>query len=981
MADWAGGGGALIDRLGAEERWPQDPLAGASLEPLIEDWRKDTAAERLLATLEQPRVRTLIAGIVAGSPYLRSEFARHPARLDDALRADPERRFGELTVALASDLDAAPALPAAMTVLRTYKAAVAQLIALSDLAGVWDVVEVTRALSAAADAALQGAVRFLFGQAVAKGEWLADPSGADLASGYIVLAVGKYGACELNYSSDIDLIIFFERAKARLKEGVEPQTFFVRLTRDLVRLMDERTAAGYVFRTDLRLRPDAGATQIALSTDAAALYYESFGQNWERAALIKARAVAGDIEAGEDFIAELAPFIWRRNLDFAAIADIHAMKRQIHAFRGFGGIGVVGHNIKLGSGGIREIEFFVQTQQLIAGGRQRNLRTRQTLATLGVLVEAGWIESATAADLADAYRYLRWIEHRLQMVADEQTQEVPSDPVPLESFARFAGYAGTAAFSDALRSVLSRVQRHYAGLFEDAPALTSEGENLVFAGEKDDPGTVAALTRLGYQRPADVLASVRGWHHGRYPAVRSPRARELLTEVQPLLVTAFAATIDPDRAIATFDTFLAELPAGVQLFSLLKANPALMRLVADIMGTAPRLSRILSRRRRLLDAVIDPRAFGALPTAEDLDALVAAEMAQARDPQDVLDRARVVGSEQSFLIGVRVLSGSINASEAGIAYARLAESLIAALAADVEREMERVHGRVPGGGAVVLAMGKLGGWEMTASSDVDLIVVYDYDQAATQSDGAKPLAPSQYYARYTQRLISHLSAPTAEGSLYEVDMRLRPSGQKGPVAAQLSTFRDYQASEAWTWEHLALTRARVITGPPELRRAVEEAIRATLTRPRDAAVIAKDVRDMRARIESEKGTDNIWDLKQVRGGLVDLEFIAQHLQLVHAGAHPEVLDQNTQAAFRKLAGAGVITPGDAGRLIQATRLVHNLTQVVRLCIEGAFDPTTAPVGLTVLLARAGGAPNFQSLEGELRESLAGIHQLFSELVT
>ena len=981
MADTPGGDGALIDRLGADTRWPQDPLAGASLDPLIEDWRKDAAAEHLLSTLKHPRVRALIAGIVAGSPYLRSEFARHPARLDDALRADPDRRFAELTAALAVELEATDAFPAAMTALRTYKASVAQLIALCDLAGVWDVVAVTRALSATADAALQGAVRFLFRQAAAKGEWLADPAGADLASGYIVLAVGKYGACELNYSSDIDLIVFFERAKARLKEGVEPQTFFVRLTRDLVRLIDERTAAGYVFRTDLRLRPDAGATPIALSTDAAALYYESFGQNWERAALIKARAVAGDIEAGDGFIAELAPFIWRRNLDFAAIADIHAMKRQIHAFRGFGGIGVAGHNIKLGSGGIREIEFFVQTQQLIAGGRQRNLRTRRTLEALGVLVEAGWIESATAADLADAYLYLRWIEHRLQMVADEQTQEVPSDPAPLESFARFAGYSGVDAFSEALRSVLSRVQRHYAGLFEDAPELTSEGENLVFAGEKDDPGTVAALTRLGYQRPADVLAAVRGWHHGRYPAVRSPRARELLTEVQPLLVTALAATTDPDRAIATFDTFLAELPAGVQLFSLLKANPALMRLVADMMGTAPRLSRILSRRRRLLDAVIDPRAFGALPSAADLDALVAAEMAQARDPQDVLDRARVVGSEQSFLIGVRVLSGSINASEAGIAYARLAESLIAALAADVEHELERVHGRVPGGGAVVLAMGKLGGWEMTASSDVDLIVVYDYDQAATQSDGPKPLAPSQYYARYTQRLISHLSAPTAEGSLYEVDMRLRPSGQKGPVAAQLSTFRDYQANEAWTWEHLALTRARVISGPPELRHAVEEAIRATLTRARDAAVIAKDVQDMRARIEGEKGTDNIWDLKQVRGGLVDLEFIAQHLQLVHAARHPDVLDQNTLAAFRKLASAGVLDAADADRLVQATRLVHNLTQVVRLCIEEAFDPATAPVGLKVLLARAGGAPNFQSLEGDLRESLAGVHGLFSRLVT
>ncbi len=470
-----------------------------------------------------------------------------------------------------------------------------------------------------------------------------------------------------------------------------------------------------------------------------------------------------------------------------------------------------------------------------------------------MLVEAGWIEGATAADLADAYRYLRWIEHRLQMVADEQTQEVPSDPAPLESFARFAGYASTDDFADALRSVLSRVQRHYAGLFEDAPELTSEGENLVFAGEKDDPGTVAALIAHGLSatgRRSGVRARLA-------PRTLSghalARARELLTEVQPLLIKALAGTTDPDRAIATFDTFLAELPAGVQLFSLLKANPALMRLVADIMGTAPRLSRILSRRRRLLDAVIDPRAFGALPSAEDMHAPVSSEMAQAVDPQDVLDRARVVGSEQSFLIGVRVLSGSINASEAGIAYARLAESLIAALAADVETEMERAHGRVPGGGAVVLAMGKLGGWEMTASSDLDLIVVYDYDPTATQSDGAKPLAPSQYYARYTQRLISHLSAPTAEGALYDVDMRLRPSGQKGPVAAQLYVPRlsgqrglDLGASGADPRpRHL---RPAGIA-PRAWRRpsGTPSRVRAT---PR---LIAKDVRDMRARIEGERG--------------------------------------------------------------------------------------------------------------------------------
>ncbi len=973
--------GTLLDRMDASKQWPQDPQGGASLDPLLEDWRRDPSLGGLVALVEKSPLRDLVAGIVAGSSYLRSEIARNPKRFHELLRSVPEHRFAELSGHLASQLGEIDAFAEAMTAVRVFKSEVALLIALCDLAGVWSVNEVTRALSETADAALKGAVRYLFRQAVAKGDWLADGV-ADPAetSGYMVLGVGKYGAFELNYSSDIDLIVFYELSRARLKPGLEPPTFFVRLTRDLVRLIDERTAAGYVFRTDLRLRPDAGATQIALSTDAAALYYESFGQNWERAALIKARAVAGDIEAGELFLAELAPFIWRRNLDFAAISDIHAMKRQIHAFRGFGDIGVAGHNIKLGPGGIREIEFFVQTQQLIAGGRQRNLRTRRTLEALRVLVEYGWIEKPIAEELADAYIYLRWIEHRIQMVADEQTQELPKDEARLESFARFAGYASLQEFSDAILSVLKRVQGHYARLFEGSPELSGDGDNLVFAGETDDPGTVAALERMGYTRPSDVLAAVRAWHHGRYPAVRSPRARELLTEVQPHLVKTFSETADPDRAFATFDRFLSELPGGVQLFSLLKANPELMNQLAQIMGTAPRLARILSRRRRLLDAIIDPRTFAALPSAQEIDALIDAELASAGDAQDVLDRARIVGSEQAFLIGVKVLTGAINASEAGNAYALLAERLIVALATDVEKEMERVHGRVPGGGAVVLAMGKLGGCEMTASSDLDLIVVYDFDSNAIQSDGAKPLAPSQYYARYTQRLISHLSAPTAEGALYEVDMRLRPSGQKGPVAAQLSTFREYQTTEAWTWEHMALTRARVITGPPELRQKVEAAIYDTLVRPRDRAVIAKDVLEMRARIAAEKGTDKIWDLKQVRGGLVDLEFIAQHLQLIHGAAHPEVLDQNTFAAFRKLSAAGLVPAADADSLIQATRLVHNLTQVLRLCLEEAFDPATASSGLKALLARAGDAPDFGALERQLRETLAGVTLQFSQLV-
>ena len=945
------------------------------------DLRVDEVLAELGVAAPLPPVRALLAGTHAGSPYLTALMRRDPARLARVLDCVPEQRLDELLAEALQLATAAADQNALMAGLRAIKAEAALLTALADLGGMWPLMTVTTALTRIADACVQSAVRFLFGQARAKGEWLGgSETAADGGSGYIVLGMGKYGAFELNYSSDIDLIVFYETERLKLREGLEPQAFLVRLTRALVKILQERTGEGYVFRVDLRLRPDPGATQIALSTVAALSYYESFGQNWERAAMIKARAVAGDIEAGRAFLAELGPYVWRKYLDFAAIADIHAMKRQINAHRGFTVIGVAGHNIKVGRGGIREIEFFAQTQQLIAGGRQPDLRLAQTLAALKQLVARGWIKPDVESELSEAYVFLRTIEHRLQMVADEQTHEMPEDETALEAFAHFAGFAGTPELSAALLARLQIVLKHYAVLFEDAPELTRGGHNMVFAGEEDDPATLEALAKLGYSQPSQLIATVRGWHHGRYPAVRSAQARERLTEVQPLLIEALAETAAPDAAFASFDRFLSELPGGVQLFSLLRANPKLLRLVADIMGTAPRLARILSRRRRVLDAVLDPRVMDNLPSQSDIARLIAAELNETRDLQELLDHARVVGNEQSFLIGVRVLTGMIGAAQAGGAWALLAEEVIAAIQRAVEAEFERVHGRVPGGAACVVAMGKLGGREMAASSDLDLIVVYDHDPEATQSDGAKPLAISQYYARLTQRLITGLSAPTSEGQLYEVDMRLRPSGNKGPVATQLSSFIEYQAREAWTWEHLALTRARVITGPPGLRAKVTDAIRDTLCRPRERVKIVADVRDMRQRIEAEKGTDNIWDLKQVRGGLVDLEFMAQFLQLLHAHAHPEVLDQNTVQALIKLERAGLLDAEAAGTLIPASRLIHNLTQILRLSLDTEFQSETAPQGLKAMLASVGEAPSFANLEASLGVTLAETAALFDRVI-
>ncbi len=934
------------------------------------------------AVFDAPMVEAVLVGIFEGSPYLGGLLARDPQRLHTILSAAPEVLFEDWRADLLNASAQTTTVSELMTLLRRFKTNVALLTALADLGGVWPVMTVTNVLTRTADAALAAAVRFLFAQAVTRGDWLpeaGDPA-PEATSGYIVLGMGKYGAFELNYSSDIDLIVFYDLARTRLKPGLEAPLFFIRMTRDLVRFMQERTGDGYVFRTDLRLRPDPGATQVALSTTAAMHYYESFGQNWERAAMIKARPVAGDIEAGAALLKDLSPYIWRKYLDYAAIADIHAMKRQIHAFRGFDQIAVAGHNIKVGRGGIREIEFFAQTQQLIAGGRQTDVRIKSTLDALDRLTVRNWIRPQVRDELIDAYHFLRSLEHRLQMVNDEQTHELPSDDIALASLARFAGFDNTAGLSDALIRRLATVQGHYAALFEASPKLTTGDINMVFAGEADDPATVAALGKMGYSQPAQVIAIVRGWHHGRYRAISSSAARERLTVVQPLLVEALSQTANPDAAFASFDRFLAELPAGVQLFGLLRANPKLMHLVAQIMGSAPRLAGILSKRRRLLDAVLDPKVIGALPTREEIHALVEAELAAAVDLQDQLDRARVLGAEQSFIIGVRVLSGSIRAAQAGAAYSMLAEELISGLQAAVEADFEAVHGHVDGGGAAIVAMGKLGGAEMTAASDLDLIVVYDHAPTAIQSDGPKPLPVSQYYARLTQRMISALAAPTSEGRLYDVDMRLRPSGQKGPVATQLSSFIEYQNRDAWTWEHMALTRARLLTGKPSIRGRVEAAIAATLRKPRDRKTITADVREMRHLIEAEKGTTDIWDLKQVHGGLVDLEFIAQYMQLLLGAAHPEILATCTADVFAQAEAAGLLSASAADILRPAARLVADLTQILRLCFEGVFAPETAPEGLKQLLARVADMPDFNSLEAHLRQTLAEVATQFDRLV-
>ena len=925
--------------------------------------------------------RDSAGAISGGSPYLRHLMLRDPEFAGRVFAEEPSALIDEVIAGIRRAAGSAVTQAEIMAMLRKAKARAALVIAVADLRGLWSVEQVTGALTRLADSSLQAAIDWLLGDFARAGKvTVSGSANPSKACGYVALAMGKQGAFELNYSSDIDLIILYDSNTPILAAGADPSVFFVRFTRKLVQLMQEVTEDGYVFRTDLRLRPDPRATQVAISIEAAALYYENQGQNWERAAMIKARPAAGDIALGAEFLDRLRPYIWRKYLDFAAIADVQSMKRQIHAVKGHGEIKVRGHNLKLGRGGIREIEFFVQTQQLIAGGRNGKLRGRSTLAMLGALAEAQWITPEAAAELQDAYRFLRAIEHRLQMVNDEQTHTLPAEESAFQNLARFSGFADAASFDAKIRATLECVQSHYARLFEQAPGLGTDTGSLVFTGGEDDPETTETLTRMGFKSASEVSATIRGWHFGRYAATRSARARELLTELMPKLLGALAAMGDADLAFLAFDRFLGGLPAGVQLFSLLKANPNLLDLLATILGSAPRLAEQLSRRPKVLDAVLDPGFFGAMPSASDMGAAIAAAIPPGTPLDEAADRARIVGKEQAFRIGVRVLSETVNAVEAGTAFSELAGLLLASLHLAVVDDAARRHGLAPGGVSAVIAMGKLGGGEMTAGSDLDLIIVYDAAPGAEMTSGPKPLGINQYYAKNAQRLIAALSAPTAEGVLYDVDMRLRPSGNKGPVAARLASFIAYQKDSAWTWEKLALTRARPVCGDPALIAELNAAIRETLCAPRDPAVTRSDVLDMRKLMLREQGAAGLWDIKRARGGMVELEFIAQTLQLIHAPSHPGVLDTNTLSALAKLGAAGFLAAGNAQALAQAGQLYHRLTQVLRLCVEGPYEPAKSLPALNHLVASAAACPDIRATESLLADTQAAVAGIFDKIV-
>lgn len=912
-----------------------------------------------------------LAPVFAASPYLAGLARRDGQRLPKILGGDPGENL-TMILAAAEAVAAEPDFETARRTLRDLKGDLHLLTALCDLGGVWDLDQVTGALTRFADAVLHAALAQAVRLEVDRGALTRVGEGQDgPAPGLFCVAMGKHGAFELNYSSDIDFSIFYAPEKLPVAEGHEPQAVAVRIANHLGRILQERTGDGYVFRIDLRLRPDPSSTPPAMPVDAAMDYYESVGQNWERAAHIKARIAAGDLAEGAAFLEGLQPFIWRRNLDFAAIADIHSIKRQIHTYKVDDRLTAKGADLKLGRGGIREIEFFVQTQQLILGGRQPDLRSPRTLDALKALAAAGHVTDEDAAWLTEAYKDLRALEHRAQMIADDQTHKLPESDSERKKVAALWGQDNLRSFDSAVGKILKGVNARYGRLFAGEEELSSRFGSLVFTGVEDDPETLATLKRMGFSSPERVAATIRGWHHGHIAATRTERGRELFTRLAPRLLDAANATGAPDQAFNRFADFFAGLSSGVQIQSLFLAQQRLFELIVEVMAFAPRLAATMAKRPTALDALLDPSFFGPIETPA----------VAPWDPEDfegAMDGARRFFRDQSFRIGVRVMSGSADARDIGRAFAELGDLIIGGLAPAALSETVRLGGAFPGHVAVV-ALGKAGSREMTAKSDLDLMTVYVADEPAAMSE-VKGWSADVFYARFTQRMISALSAPTAEGTLYEVDMKLRPSGAKGPVAVSFGAFEEYYVREAETWEFMALTRARVVWASSEdFKARAEAAIETALRRPRDRAKTVVDAIEMRELMERERPGKGDWDLKLEPGGLVDIEFAAQVLQLVHA-ADGGPLRPNTGEALAGFRAAGLADDGALSRLESAWRLEQDLSQLIKVALEDGLDVEAEPKAFKTLLAKAGHVSQFKSLKPKLAKTKAEARAAYEAVV-
>lgn len=978
-------------RLWPDADWPAPADAQAATHFAEDMAAALQEAAGLAAVQDLPGAAGLIACLGGNSPYLSDLARQDPAFFAALVRSGPEPCAKEVFAAFA-EFDITSGRECVARFLRVAKKRIALICAVADLGGFWPLEEVTQSLSRLADAALEVAVRHLLWSAHQAGQLqLRDPQRPTHASGFVVLAMGKLGARELNFSSDIDLMVLYDPSAQTQPDAV--RRVFIRMTSDLVGLMEARDADGYVFRTDLRLRPDPSSTPPAVSVQAAIQYYESLGQTWERAAMIKARPVAGDNTLGRRFLAAIRPFVWRRHLDFALIDDIHDMKARIDRYRKAGRTGLadlpdavladpaasrdwlLGHNVKLGQGGIREIEFLAQAMQLVWGGRVPALRDRTTFGALKKLVGSSYLPRDEAEVLARTYRFLRDAEHRLQMRADHQTHDLPDRPEAFDAFAVFMNYTDGEALALDMLPRMREARRIFERHFASPQASAPEQDTTLLAVAPEDEQSPLLLEQLGFPptQTEEAVQVLARWQTGSLRALRSERARALLRTLLPALLASFAARSNPLACLRRFEAMLARQHAGVQLLSLFERNPALIDRIAVLFDASAFLANHLADTPSALEGLLEPEPEEGRNVLDRLR-----HLATEVDSAELLVTAlRPLLRGEEFRLSVAVLEGRLGENEAEKQRTALADTIMTVLMRAVEAEHRQRYGRVPGGGMAVLALGKAGSREMMPGSDLDLLLVFDHPEGVQASElparlpksqdglpvrAPRSLAVAQYYTRLAHAFIAALTAPGPEGPLYAVDMRLRPSGAAGPVAVFRTAFLKYHEDAAWTWERMALTRARVITAPvalkARLQRDLEQILDGHLRKPSPSAEsLLADARQMRGRLARDLPASSPWDIKRRAGGLIEVEFIAQIMQLVAGTKH--VRNPCTRRALSLLKKQGLLSAPETKLLLEADAVWRQMQCLLRL-LCGPVPPVNlerelAPGALKILLRVMGEA--------------------------
>lgn len=825
--------------------------------------------------------------------------------------------------------------------LRRHRLALATTLAIGDLAGAFPLSQVMAHLSAFADHALDTAIRAA----------IEERTGSPGPDGFIALALGKQGAAELNYSSDIDPILLYDRARLKCRDGDEPGEAAQRYARRIIKLLSENTAEGYVLRVDLRLRPAAEISPLVVPRASALTHYQGQALAWERAAFTRARAAAGDVEAGEQFLSEVAPFVWRQALDFGAIEEIRALTHRIRESHDGPSRPGPGFNVKRGRGGIREIEFFVQTHQLIHGGRDRSLRVRGTRAAIDALVNADRVDSGEARILAMAYDRLRTVEHRLQMVNDRQTHALP-DGSELDAVARLDGLCDGAELVSELTDLTQRTAAIYDSLIGQEQHPVSD---LPRASDR-----AQLARRLGFDDPERLSAKIGEWRDGRYACIRTPQAIDAFDRLLPLLLEAFAESDDPARAIARWQGILERSQSAITVFRLLVAEPDLLDRLVAALTLSPILADEIARRPETLDVLIerDSIAF------DDLFGSTLEQMRQGPERGDYearLDCIRQVTSEARFTLGIGLITGEYKPSLIGAALSHVAEAAVVAAYEAASEEFIVKHGAFDENELVALGLGRLGGGALTHASDLDMIYLFTGDFAA-QSDGERSLGATLYFNRLASRMSAALSVPTAQGVLYEVDTRLRPQGKQGPLAVSVDAFAKYQRESAWTWEHMAINRARVLAGSDAARDRVEAVIRNVQRLERDPNKLCNDILAMHAELAKHKPARGPLDVKLLRGGLVDVEFLVHFLQLRHGFEAPDepvgFLSPDFAKAIPALEQRGLVDH----HLWPAYDLMTDMLVAGRLL---APDGKTLPQAAAKALAKACGRSSYAELDRDL----------------